>query len=464
MAYDRLRQLTHQFIDYFYDEVEPDTRDGHPIEVLDEQTKEEILSKDFTAEGKDPAEVMNFLTDKVMRYRNKGEHPRNFTFIPGPVQEEGRLASLITDYYNANAVSHYIASGPLAAEQAVINLLCQKAGFPSSAMGIFVPGGSSANMSAAIIGRDSRLSLEEITKGVVYISNQAHYSVNKGLHITGIPDDRIRRVETNESFQIIPESLEAMIKEDLDKGFKPYMVIATAGTTNAGVIDPLSEIGDIAEKYNLWFHVDGAFGASVLFSKTHAHLLNGVSKADSLTWDGHKWLFQTYSCAMLLVKDRKPMLQSFSYSPEYLADAQADFEINPWDISFELSHPARGIKLWYTLMTLGLDKISDMIDRGFQNGEWVQELIQDKPHWEIITPAQLGVINFRYVKEGASLEELNRINALLSEKMNDSHYAHIVTTQLAGKTVLRIVALSPETTREDLVRVIEMFENWIGEL
>lgn len=461
---NNLRQLTHNFIDKYYDEIQPDILDGKPIEFLSHEIEEEIDQLEFTDEGHNTEEMFKVLTDKVMHHRNKPEHPRNFTFIPGPAREESKLAALVTDYYNPNAASHYIASGAVYVEQKLIQFLCEQAGFPKSASGIFVSGGSGANMGAAIAARDSRVNLDEITSATVYISDQAHYSVNKGLQIVGIPDHRIRRVETDDAFRIIPEKLDEMIQEDINNGFKPFMVIATAGTTNAGVIDPLSEIGDIAQKYNLWFHVDGAFGASVLLSKTHRHLLEGVSKADSLTWDGHKWLFQTYSCAMLLVKDRRHLLNSFCHTPEYLADAQMDEQINPWDLSFELSHPARGVKLWFTLMTLGTQKISDLIDRGFENGEWVQDIVKSKPYYEIITPAQLGVINFRYYDSTKTLEELNRINSDLSEKMNESGYAHIVTTQLDGKIVLRIVALSPETRKDEIEKVMQMFDEWIQEI
>lgn len=459
----KIRQLSHDFIDYYFDTVKQDIESGKPIEFLDQEAKDKIDQLEIQDQGLPIEDVLEVLTKQVMHHRNKVEHPRNFTFIPGPVQEEGRLADMVIGYYNSNAASHYLSSGPVYTEEKVLDFLCRQAGLPEEAKGIFVSGGSSANLAAAIAARDSRLDLDDIALGTVYISDQAHYSVNKGIQIAGIPDSRIRRVATDEQFRIIPEALEQMIVADQEAGLKPFLVVATAGTTNAGVIDPLSELGDIANKYDLWFHVDGAFGGSVLMSKTHRHLLDGVEKVDSLTWDGHKWLFQTYSCAMLLFRNPHDLLKSFSHNPEYLADAQLD-QINPWDISFELSHPARGIKLWFSLLTLGLDRISDMIDHGFQNAVWVQDNIQEKDHWEIITPAQLGVINFRYVHKDLSEEELNQLNADLCHKMNETGYAHIVTTQLRGKTVIRIVALSPDTTQEDIDTSIQMFEDWALEL
>ena len=459
----KIRQLSHDFIDHYFDEVKPDLESGKPIEFIDQEDQEAIDKFTFQDQAYPLEEVMEVFTRQLMQRRNKVEHPRNFTFIPGPVQEEGRLADMVAGYYNSNAASHYLSSGVVHAENKVIEFLCQQAGFPSSATGIFVSGGSSANLTAAIAARDSRINMDDLPLATVYISDQAHYSVNKGIKITGVPDERIRRVETDDKFRIVPESLEKTIQEDIDNGFKPFLVVATAGTTNAGVIDPLSEIADVCDKFNLWFHVDGAFGASVLLSKTHRHLLEGISKADSITWDGHKWLFQTYSCAMVLVKDRNALINSFSHNPEYLADAQQN-QINPWDISFELSHPARGVKLWFSLVTLGLERISQMIDRGFENAEWVQEEIQDKKHWRIITPAQLGVINFRYEDDSLSAEALNQLNSDLCTRMNDDGFAHIVTTQLHGQTVIRIVALSPNTRKEDIQKIIAKFEEWAKEI
>lgn len=221
------------------------------------------------------------------------------------------------------------------------------------ASGTFLSGGSMANLNATIAARDKYLSLDDITRGVVYISDQAHHSVHKALHVIGIPDERIRRVKTDDQLKIDPTVLQETIKADKKECITSIYRHCDSWNNKCGVIDPLPELAKICKEEDIWLHVDGAFGASVLLSTSHTHLLKGIEQADSITWDAHKWLFQSYSCAMLLVKDKTDLLRSFSETPEYLEDASENEHINTWDLGLDLSRPARGVKLWLSIQALG---------------------------------------------------------------------------------------------------------------
>ena len=159
-----------------------------------------------------------------------------------------------------------------------------------------------ANITALTAARDNKLTDINLHLGTAYISDQTHSSVAKGLRIIGITDSRIRRIPTNSHFQMDTTKLEEAIETDKKSGYIPFVVIGTAGTTNTGSIDPLTEISALCKKHDMWFHIDGAYGASVLLSPKYKSLLNGTELADSISWDAHKWLFQTYGCAMVLVK------------------------------------------------------------------------------------------------------------------------------------------------------------------
>ena len=452
------------FIDKFYNNIESIQQDA-PIKIIPEKTIQKVNNLTITENGRDLTSLLSILEENVYPFRNVSEHKRNFAFIPAPAVDISKLGDLLESFYNPNAAGFYSSSGTAIIEDKLIEWLCEKAGFdPEKASGTFLSGGSMANLNATIAARDKYLKLEDIAKGVVYISDQAHHSVHKALHVIGIPDERIRRVQTDENLKIKPDILKQVIQEDKTNGFIPFIVIATAGTTNAGVIDPLNDLADVCHKENLWLHVDGAFGGSLLLSTSNKHLLKGIEKADSITWDAHKWLFQSYSCAMLLVKDKTNLLRSFSETPEYLEDASENEHINVWDLGLDLSRPARGVKLWLSLQALGTKKMGDTIDYGIKLAEYTEAVVRKTPTLEIVTPAQAAILNFRYVDTNMSEEELNYFNTKLSNKISDSGFAQILTTKLNGQTVLRMCTISPETTFEDIDKTIEHITHCIDKL
>lgn len=201
-------------------------------------------------------------------------------------------------------------------------------------------------------------------------------------------------------------------------------------------------------------HVDGAFGASVLLTR-YRDMLKGIERADSLSWDAHKWLFQTYSCSMLLVRDERTLLKSFSAHPEYLADLEGDESlVNPWDLGPELTRPARGLKLWFTLQVMGADGMADCIEHGFALARWAEEELRATPEVEIISPAQMAMVNFRFAPAGTSEEERDELNARAATRMRASGYAGVFTTELSGKKVLRLCAIHPRAHKGEMREVV----------
>ncbi len=405
--------------------------------------------------GRNLNEMITILTNDVFPYRLVGEHPRSFAFIPAPVEDVSKIGDIITTLYNPNAAGWF--SAPIIAKihKTLIDWFCSKVGYDNKSGGVFVSGGSLANLTAIIAARDEKLDIEQINKGVAYVSEQAHHSVNKGLRMVGIPDSRIRKVPIDQNLKMIPSSLNKMIQEDTYKGLIPFITIATAGTTNSGTIDPIQEISQVCTTNNLWLHVDGAFGASVLLSNDNSHLLDGIKYADSVIWDAHKWLYQTYTCALVLVKNKNSLLKSFSDDPSYLKDAHQNDQVDSWDLGPELSRPALGIKLWLTLQTLGTKQIGKQIDYSIDMAEFLEKELQNYNHWKIITPAQLAIINFRYSDKSKTEEELNNITVRIANDIQDSGWANILTTEINNKKVIRICTLSNETTKEDMLEVVD---------
>ena len=435
-------------------------KDEKVCREADSETIARLRQRGIPREGRPVEEVFREMEKDVYGNLSLVQHPRSFACVPSPVSLFSWMGDVMTNGYDPHASCWTNASAANCVEQEVVKWMCSLAGYPETAGGLFVSGGSMANLTALTAARDDRLKPEEWGQGVAYVSDQTHSSVAKGLHIIGFRPDQIRKIPTHRDFRMDMEALEAAVREDLEAGRKPFAVIATAGTTNTGSVDPLPQIGELCRRYGLWMHVDGAYGASVLVSRRHRENLRGIELSDSLSWDAHKWLMQTYGCSAVLVRDQKTLIHAFSAHPEYLEDAGRGEEVSYWDLGPELTRPARSLKLWITLQILGADAMGEMIDHGFELARLAEETVRQYADWEIISPAQQAIVNFRYAPVGYSESQLDRINQQIAMTITQSGYAQVLTTQLDGKRVLRICALHPETTREDIQSTIRLLDRY----
>ena len=431
----------------------------------DENQLHKIEAIGIPQKGRPVDEVVKEMENEVFRYCGDNNHPRFFGFVPGPASCVSWLGDVMTSAYNIHAGGSKLAPTVNCVEQQVIRWLCSLADFGDRSGGIFVSGGSMANITALTAARDRKLTEVNLHLGTAYVSDQTHSSVAKGLRVIGITSKRLRTIPTDENFRMRTDLLRQAIEKDMEDGYIPFAVIGTAGTTNTGAIDPLEELADICREYDLWFHVDGAIGGSLLLSPKYKDLIKGVQQADSLSWDAHKWLFQTYGCAAVLVKDVEDLYHSFHVSPEYLKDVEEGDRCYPnmYDIGIELTRPARGLKLWLTLQVLGTELLGSAIEQGFKQAKWAEEDIKGRKNWEILAPAQLAMLNFRYAPKDLTAEEIDSLNERVSARLNATGYAAMFTTVLRGKTCLRLCAIHPETTREDIITTMDILDRFAKE-
>ena len=457
---DAVGEFVHDFCaDKHEIHTQPVIQEADPLQL------EKLQKIGIPEKGRPVEQVVSEMEQEVFRYCGNPNHPRFFGFVPGPASCVSWLGDIMTAAYNIHAGGSRLAPTVNCIEQNMIRWMADKAGFGPKAGGIFVSGGSMANITALTAARDRKLTEDTLHLGVAYVSDQTHSSVAKGLRVIGITQSRLRTIPTDDGFRMRTDLLRQAIQQDLKDGMIPFAVIGTAGTTNTGSVDPLREIAKICQEYQMWFHVDGAFGGSVLLSETHKNMLSGVELADSLSWDAHKWLFQTYGCAAVLVKNVADLRRSFCVTPEYLKDLeQEDGQINMYDIGIELTRPARGLKLWLTMQVLGTELMSSAIDQGFQLAKWAQDTVASKPNWEIAAPAQMAMLNFRYSPEDLTEEQKDTLNERVSARLNESGYAAIFTTILKGRTVLRLCAIHPETTKEDIQTTLQLLDKYALEI
>jgi glutamate/tyrosine decarboxylase-like PLP-dependent enzyme len=432
--------------------------ENQPIcKVADTETAS-ILTEKYALPDDSPHEIEDVLKEaiEVNDYRIRNGHPRFFGFIPSPILPVGWLGDVVSSVFNVHAGSRMQSSGASAIEKSLIHWMATMAGLPAeTAGGISVSGGSMANLTAMILARDNKLPLDKMQVGVAYVSDQTHSSVAKGLRVLGFRADQVRKVPSDDKFQLDIQALEDAIKTDRDSGLYPFMIIATSGTTNTGAIDPIDAITAIARREDLWVHVDGAYGASAILSKTHRKLFDGLAKVDSISWDAHKWLFQTYTCSFVLVRDKSLLSKSFHTSAEYVQDAtDMDYIPNYWNFGIELTRPARATKFWFTLRVLGLDKISSMLDHGIGLAEYAEQLVLKLPQWQITSPASLAIVTFRHVPEGKSDAQLDELNTKISQQLLAENVAGALTTRVHGRVVLRICSIHPELSRDSMKAIV----------
>ena len=431
-----------------------------PIFILPTEEEMQEFSKiQIPENGRNAIEVEEELMKYVFSKQALLQHPKCFSFVCSAISPYSLAGAILTDIYNPNAGSFSLSPCAGMIEEKMCAWMASYAGYPEdTCSGVFLSGGSISTMSAIIVARTNKLDEYDIPKGVAYLSDQAHSSVRKALRMLGFRHDQIVILPSDNEYKMDVKSLEETIIKDKKEGKIPFLVVATLGTTNTGTIDPLSEIGDIAKKYNLWFHVDGAYGASSLISPIYRNYSRGIEKSDSLTWDTHKWLMQTYSCSTLLVKNKQTLLDAFVEHPEYLEDISSSDHIDGWDKGPEMSRPNRAIKLWFTVQATGTHLLEEMIEYSFYNAKMVEKELSQKENWEIISKPSCGTINFRYAPKGLSLEEINKLNLSITKEINDSGYAYIVTTTLHEMKTIRMCMINANSTAEDIMSTIDRLD------
>jgi aromatic-L-amino-acid/L-tryptophan decarboxylase len=383
----------------------------------------------------------------ILEHTGQLTHPKCFAFIPGPGNDVSAVADYIASSLNTATGSWLAASGPTVIEQQVFDWFCKLGNLGPQAGGIFLSGGSMANLVALVVARNAKMA-DSWHKGTVYFCDQTHFSVKRALRMAGFAKEQLRIITSDEKFRIDLKALAREIEADLAAGMQPFCVVANAGTTNTGAVDDLADIGDLCRQFKLWLHVDAAYGFPTLLLDSHRKQFEGIDLADSITFDPHKWLFQNFACGALLVKDRKNLLNAFVDDPEYVRDAQtAENEINYWDYGPEMGRPFRALKVWMSINFFGMDEFRDAIRQGIHNAEYAEQLLRANPDWEITSEAQNAVITFRYKPVGAADHILNDINDRVCKRMLTQSDFFIVSTKLKNQIVIRLCTINPNTTK-----------------
>ncbi len=438
-----------------------------PVTSATRKEMDELLQESVPEQGGNANEILDFVVNNIMNNNDILSHPKCFAFVPGPSNYISVMADVLATGFNI--FSGGWSPSPAASELEIvtINWLLELFGFPvKKGGGIFTSGGSMANLTALITARNHKCG-DAFSKAVIYLSDQAHSSNIKAIRISGFKKEQIRIIPTDMEFKISLNKLRNAIAKDRLEGWMPFCIIASAGTTNTGTVDPLEDMGKICKTENLWFHIDGAYGAPAILSKKGKKLLKGIRLADSLTIDPHKWLFQPYEIGCLLVKNHKWLKTSFQQNPEYLRDIEGnESEINFYDHGMQLTRRFRALKFYMSIKTFGLGSFREAIEYNLDLADKTEGLLRRSPYWEVVSPASLAVLNFRYSPINLNLteEQLDRINRGVAKKITAARKAILATTILQEKVVLRMCLINPRTTMEDIESTLKLCQGFAEEV
>lgn len=438
-------------------------KEKKPVINASRKEMNNIFSEEAPNNSSNANEVLDFVVKNLLPNNSVAIHPKFYSFVPGPSNYISTMADTLATGFNIFSGGWMVSPAAAQVEITTINWLLKMYRFPiKKGGGIFTSGGSMANLTAIVTARMIKCG-DDFSKAVIYLSDQAHSSNIKAIRVLGFKKEQIRLIPTDFEFRIGINKLKNAIAKDRLKGLQPLCFIANAGTTNTGTVDPLDEIATICKEENLWFHIDGAYGGAAILSEKGKKLLKGIERADSLTVDPHKWFYQPYEIGCLLVKDASWLSSTFSEKPEYLRDIEGNkSEINFYDYGIQLTRRLRALKFYMSIKTYGLNAFKNAVTKNIDLAEDIEKMLRTSKKWEVVSPAMLAVINFRYnpIDYDFSEQQLDELNQQISQKVMQSKEAILVTTILNKQVVLRMCLINPRLTFTDVKETIALCEKF----
>ena len=416
---------------------------------LSNDTGAALLDSPISETGIDIDAAIKLLADNV---DSPGLNPASgghLGYIPGGGIYYAALGDYLADVFNRYAGVFYASPGAVRMENMLIRWMTEFIGYPEAASGNLASGGSIANLIAIVTARDSKnIKAREIERCVIYLSAQAHHSIAKAIRIAGLGEAVVRHIPLDSRYRIIPRELQKQLADDLGAGLNPFLVVASAGTTDVGAIDPLSEIGKIAEQRGLWYHIDAAYGGFFILTDQGREKLQGIEMSDSLVIDPHKGLFLPYGLGVVLVKNAAALHESHRYLANYMQDAAAvPDEPSPADMSPELTKHFRGLRLWLPLKLHGVAPFRACLEEKLLLANYFHAQIRALGFESKIEP-ELSVVTYRWLPKTGDPNIFNK--RLLDAVVADGR-VFISSTMLDGEFTLRFACL---VFRTHLIRLI----------
>ena len=486
--FEELRKIGYKSIDIITDYLK--NINDLPILPNDNLDQMRTLIEESIPMGeKNSFELLDECQNKIIKNAVKVGNAKLLGWILPSSNPIGCLSDGIASAINQN-VSISGSSISTAIELLVLDWIKEIIGYDKKAGGILVSGGSVANLIALTIARNVKSGIDIKQRGlknssqlILYVSNEIHSCILKAANILGIGTNNVCLIQTDQNYKINTTLLEEKIKQDIKDNKKPIAVVAIAGTVNTGSIDPLTEISEICKRYDLWFHIDAAYGGFAALSNKYKNRLNGIEKADSVVLDPHKWLFIPYEAGCILVKNPNIMKETFSTKSDYINlhndELSNKDDIDLSDYGIQLSRYFRALKIWMSLKRYGIKKYEKIIDNNINLAYEFKKLLDITADFEVLSPIHLSIVCFRYVpfeisKKYADIDSnqkqkindyLNKLNQTIAISLRNDCRALVSTTVLKNNILaLRLCIVNYRTTIKDLNEIINIIQKYGQEI
>ncbi|MFW6198315.1 MAG: pyridoxal phosphate-dependent decarboxylase family protein [Acidobacteriota bacterium] len=421
-------------------------------------------TEELPREGRPLDELLDYLFEEAIPRSYNTAGPGYLAYIPGGGLFESALAALAAD--GVNRYVGVFAAAPVLArlEANVVAWFAEIVGYPATARGFLTSGGSLANFSGIVTARRELLP-DDFLDGAIYASDQAHHSVMKAAVLAGFPEDRVRIVPSDDRFRLRLDALEERMAADREAGLRPFLLVASAGTTNTGAIDPLPEMAEIADRDGLWLHVDASYGGLFALTGRGREALRGIERSDSVVLDPHKSLFLPYGSGCLMARDGDALRRAHTAHADYMPPMQEDPELVDFcEISPELSRGFRGLRVWLPLKLHGIGPFRRALQEKLELTDWITERLRETDEVDIVAEPQVTVVAWRWRPDGIEGEALDDLNRDLMDRINARKRVYLTGTRLRGRFVIRICVLSFRTHRERMEMALEDIRGAIREL
>jgi len=455
--WDDFRALSHQMLDDVIDYVSS-VRE-RPAWQSPPEAAREAMRQPLPRGERDLAVVYEDFKQHIFPYPNGNIHPRFWGWVMGNGTAVGLMSDLLASAMNCNVSG--LDQSPTLVENQVFEWLAEMLDFPKTSSGLLVSGGTVANLIGLAVARNTRTGfpirkegLHPETQGrlTVYASVATHGWLDSACGLLGLGESAFRKIATNNRDQVDVDALRAAIAADRAAGATPFCIVGTAGTVSTGATDDLNALANLAEEEQLWFHIDGAFGALAKLSPKFRYMVDGLERADSIAFDLHKWGYMQYETGAVLVRDAIAHKDAFSFAPAYLETFSRGIGIEPSLFAsrgIQLSRSFRALRVWMNLATYGVDRIGAAIERNIEDAQYLRSLIEAEPRLELLGPAEMNVVCFRFQVAGMSETELDEFNRELLVKVQESGVAVPSNARIGGKFAIRVAHVNFRTIRSD---------------
>ena len=429
--------------------------------VYPDATSREIrdrLDPTLPKEGVGFDELLKVFRETIIPFSRQNAHPRMFGYVQSPGTPVAALADLLASFLNANLTAWRSAPAPVELERLTIDWIRQILGFGPGAAGLFLSGGSMANLTALATAREVKA--VSSGRGRVYASSETHHSIVKAAALLGIGRENVRLVEVDKQFKMRTDDLAAKISADLKAGYEPFFVVANAGTVNTGAVDRFPEIGEIAKRHDLWLHVDGSYGAFAILAQSVRDLFAGIERADSIALDPHKWLYLPVDVGCVIYREPEKARPAFALEAEYtrVFAEQVDEAFAFWDFGPELSRRFRALKVWMLLKGVGLHELGQAIESNLACARHFESLVLASDDFEMMAPVELSIFCFRHLPSRlrhAAPEAIDAFNEKLMVALQRDGSSYLSNAMIDGRFALRGCVLNHRTTLADMETLVD---------